>query len=195
MSTNPKHLYTLDEYFALEHTGETRYEYWDGEIVCMSGGSRRHSRISSRVHQLLANHLETQRGCEAFTSDQAVKLPATFPPYCYPDVVVACGTATFDDVRGIDVLTNPALLVEVMSPTSRQRDQKNKLELYRKIASLQEYLILDQDKPLVIQHIRQPDDTWLTNTCQNLEATIVLASISYQLSLREIYATVDFNQP
>src|ERR1051326_7717956 len=107
----------------------------------MGGGSRRHSRISGRVLQLLANHVEQQRSCEAFTADQAGKNPSPYPPYFYPDVTVACGEAEFADVRGIDVLTNPTLLVEVMSPTSRQRDQKHKLALYRKIPALKEYLI------------------------------------------------------
>src|ERR1044071_4876959 len=186
MSTNPTHLYSLDEYFALEHAGEARYEYWDGEIICMSGGSRRHSRISGRVHQLLANHVEQQRACEAFTADQAVKNPSPLPPYFYPDVTVACGEAEFADVRGIDVLTNPSLLVEVMSPTSRQRDQKRKLELYQKITSLKEYLIIDQDQPGVIQHVKQADGSWLTNTFDDLDALVTLSSIGYSLTLRAI---------
>jgi Uma2 family endonuclease len=193
MATNPQHLYTLEEYFALEHAGDARYEYWDGEIICMSGGSRRHSRIGGRVYQLLANQLEQHRTCEAFTADQAVKNPSPSPPYFYPDVTVACGEAEFTDVRGIDVLTNPTLLVEVMSPTSRQRDQKHKLELYRKISSLQEYLIIDQDQPVVIQHSKQLDGTWLTNTFKDLSALVILSAIGYQLTLTEIYATVTFD--
>ena len=160
----------------------------------MSGGSRRHSRIGGRVYQLLANHLEQQRSCEAFTADQAVKNPSPYPPYFYPDATVACGEAKFADVRGIDVLTNPTLLVEVMSPTSRQRDKKNKLEFYRKISSLKEYLIIDQDQPLVILHTKQQDDTWLTSTFRDLGAEVTLSSIGYILPLREIYATVKFDQ-
>lgn len=194
MSTNPTHLYSLDEYFALERAGEARYEYWDGEIICMSGGSRRHSRIGTRVLQLLANHVEQQRSCEAFTGDQAVKNPAPYPPYFYPDATVACGEATFANMRGIDVLTNPTLLVEVMSPTSRQRDKKKKLELYQKIDSLKEYLIVDQDQPVVIQHTKQQDGSWLTSTFNDPSAVITLSSISYSLTLKEIYATVKFDK-
>lgn len=194
MSTDPIHLYTLDEYFALEHAGEARYEYWDGEIICMSGGSRRHSRIGGRVHQLLANHVEQHRSCEAFNPDQAVKNPSPYPPYFYPDAMVVCGEAEFTDVRGIDVLTNPTLLVEVMSPTSRQRDKKKKLEFYKKIPSLNEYLIIDQDKPGVILHTKQTDGNWLTSTFSDLGAVVTLSSIGYSLTLKEIYATVKFDK-
>jgi Uma2 family endonuclease len=194
MSTNPTRLYTLDEYFALEHAGAARYEYWDGEIICMSGGSRRHSRISGRVYQLLANHVEQQGSCEAFTSDQAVKNPSPLPPYFYPDVTVACGESQFADVRGIDVLTNPTVIVEVMSPTSRSRDQKRKLELYQKISSLQEYLIIDQDQPMVIQHTKQLDGAWLTNTFTELDALVTLSSIGYSLTLSAIYASARFDE-
>ena len=195
MSTNPTHLYTLDEYFALEHTGEARYEYWDGEIICMSGGSRRHSRISIRILELLLSHLRQQRSCEAFSADQAVKNPSPYPPYFYPDATVACGEAQFAAVRGIDVLTNPTLLVEVMSPTSKKRDKKNKLGFYSQIPSLKEYLIIDQDQPSAILHTKQPDKTWLTSTFRDLGAEVALSSIGYTLTLREIYATVTFDKP
>lgn len=103
MATNPKdlpqHYYSLDEYFALEHAGEARYEYWDGEIVCMSGGTRAHGLISSNA----AFHIRLGlRGGQyrVFTADTAILTPA-IPPYRYPDASVACGDLQYKNVRGV----------------------------------------------------------------------------------------------
>src|SRR5205085_7444490 len=113
MAANPKdtprHFYTLDEYFALEQVGDARYEYWDGEIACMSGGSRQHGRIAGNVYFTLRQQL-TGGQCETFTADLPIKTPR-LPPYRYPDVSVACGKAEFEKIQGIDALTNPTLIV------------------------------------------------------------------------------------
>lgn len=194
MVANPKefwqHFYTLDEYFALEHVGDARYEYWDGEIVCMSGGSQEHSYIASNVHSRLQQQLRGGR-CRAFTADLPVKTP-TLLPYRYPDVTVACGPPTFDTMRGIDVLTNPVLIVEVMSPTSAARDQDDKFAAYQAIPTFREYLLIAQDTPHVIHYTRQPDGRWVREDVTDLEAVLKLDSVGCTLSLREIYEDVTF---
>src|ERR1051326_5375149 len=96
----PQHYYSLDEYFALEQASDARFEYWNGEIVCMSGGSSTHSRISSNVHYRLRQQV-SGTDCEAFTADLPVKTP-TLPPYRYPDVTVGCGELNFEHLRGAD---------------------------------------------------------------------------------------------
>ncbi|MEJ7713825.1 MAG: Uma2 family endonuclease [Pyrinomonadaceae bacterium] len=90
----PQHFYTLEEYDALERTGDARYEYWNGEIVSMTGGSEQHGRIGGNVYFALRRQI-SGRECEAFTSDIPVKTPA-LPPYRYPDASVACGQAIFE---------------------------------------------------------------------------------------------------
>src|SRR6266496_3756227 len=124
MSADPRHYFTLDEYFALEHTGDARYEYWDGEIVCMSGGSEQHVRIGGNVYFNLRQQL-IGRDCEAFTSDLAIKT-SVLPPYRYPDVSVTCDKAEFEKIEGISVLTNPHLIVEVLSTKTERRDRNEK---------------------------------------------------------------------
>src|SRR5258707_290143 len=132
MATNPKdaprHFYTLDEYFALEHTGDARYEYWDGEIVCMSGGSKEHLRTCDNAFFHLRQKL-TKGVCQAFSSLLPVKTPS-LQPYRYPDVTVACGGLIFENIRGVDVLVNPTLIIEVLSPTSSIRDRNDKFAAY-----------------------------------------------------------------
>jgi Uma2 family endonuclease len=195
MSADPKHYFSLDEYFALEHTGDARYEYWDGDVVCMSGGSPEHSRISGNLYFQLRSQLR-DKNCEAFTADQAVKnhrpiLPP-YTPYFYPDVTVVCGESQFERIRGIDTLTNPTLLVEVISATSETRDKETKLELYKQIPSLKEYLIVAQDKPEIIQYMRQNDERWVSETISGLSETITFPSIACKLLLSDVYENIEF---
>ncbi len=192
MSANPKHFYSLDEYFALEHANTTRFEYWDGDILCMSGGSLAHSRIAGNVFRRIGNDLEQSgRQCEAFTSDQPIKTP-TLPPYRYPDASVVCGTVQLEQFRGIDMLINPILIVEVMSPTSAELDRHAKFEAYKEISTVREYLLIDQESPTVTLWQKQPDESWTPTLAQGLDQSIELTSLECTLNLADIYARVEF---
>ena len=194
MATNRKdmheHFYSLDEYFAIEHAGDARYEYWDGEIICMSGGSKEHGRIGSNVHFQL--RLGVASGpCQAFTSDVAIKTP-TLPPYRYPDASVACGELTFVNIRGVDALTNPVLIVEILSPSSAERDREEKFTAYQAIPSFVEYLLIAQDSAHVTHYSRRPDGTWLREDVTGLDAIVRIKAINCALALRDIYENVEF---
>lgn len=193
MSANPVPHFSLEEYAAVERAGEARYEYWDGEIVCMSGGSPEHNRLSARIFQRLANHVENRPGrkCEAFTSDQAVRTDAG-KPYRYPDASVVCGQARFATVLGTSTLTNPTLLVEVTSSTSEKRDREHKFKIYRKIRSLKEYLIVFQDRPCAVVHTRTSAGRWKSTMVADLDATVFLSSIGCDLDLRDLYRGIEF---
>lgn len=194
MAANPKdlphHYFSLDEYFALEHAGDVRYEYWDGDIVCMSGGSRQHSEISSNIHYRLRLGLEGG-SCRAFTADQPIKTP-TLPPYRYPDVSVACGELKFENRRGIDLLLNPVLVVEVLSPTSAERDYEDKFTAYQAIQTFSEYLLVAQNAPRVTHYARQTGGSWERRDVTGLDATLNLESIDCALRLHDIYEGVTF---
>ncbi len=163
MVTQSEDFYTLEEYFALELASDARHEYWDGEIVCISNGTKEHDLIVSNVYRHLSNQLK-DKNCKVFTNKQAVKnhvLTSNTPPYFYPDISVVCDQPKFERINHIDMLVNPTLLVEVMSPTSKDYDKAKKLKLYQRISSLKEYLIFAQDKPQVIQYTRQNDNSWM----------------------------------
>ena len=153
MIANPsdpvRHFYSLDEYFALEHAGDARYEYWDGDIFCMSGGSKAHGRIASNILYRLRTKLEGGP-CVAYTGDTAVKTPSLLP-YRYTDVTVGCGELRFENIRRVDALLNPILIVEVLSPSTDKRDREDKFTAYRAISSFEEYLLIAQDTPRVIR--------------------------------------------
>lgn len=194
MATNPKdaprHFYSLDEYFALEHAGDARYEYWDGEIICMSGGSKEHLRVSDNVFFRLRQKLGNAR-CQAFSSLLPVKTP-TLLPYRYPDATVCCGDPVFETIRGIDVLVNPTLIIEVLSPTSSMRDHNEKFTAYKAIESFMEYLLIAQDAPQLTHYLRQLDGRWESEVITDMNAEIVLSSVGCKLSLSEIYEGVTF---
>jgi Uma2 family endonuclease len=193
MVANPEEIHfpyhTLEEYFAIEGAGHARYEYWDGEIVCMSGGTQQHMRIGGNTYFTLRQQL-TGRNCEAFTNELPIKTPA-LPPYRYPDASVACGKAVFEKIESVDTLVNPTLIVEVLSPTTTNRDRGPKRVAYQALPSLREYLLIAQDAPHVTHYLLQGTE-WLRSDYGSLDVTITLPSIECVLALSDVYQGVGF---
>ncbi|MDX2040097.1 MAG: Uma2 family endonuclease [Acidobacteriota bacterium] len=186
-----KQKYTLEEYLELDKNSEERYEYFDGEVLAMAGGSANHTRLGFDVGVVFSQKLKG-RNCEVFNSDMRVKVPAALP-YRYPDVSVACGGAVIEDLNGQEMLVNPVLIVEVLSPSTAAYDLKDKFTAYQSIESFREYLIVSQDRPHVVQHIRQSEGRWLRIDFIGLDAEVTLESINVTLSLSEIYERVKFD--
>lgn len=195
MAANPKdvpqHYYSLEEYFALEDASDARFEYWDGDIVCMSGGSRAHGTIGSNVHYALAAGVRGGR-CRAYTGDIAIYTP-TLPPYRYPDASVACGELEFKHIKGHDALINPVVVVEVLSPSTATLDEGPKFAAYQAIPTLRDYLLVSQDEPRVTHHARLANDAWESRDVTDLGASPELESIGRAIKLRDIYDGVTFN--
>jgi Uma2 family endonuclease len=190
MTALPKKIYTLEEYLELDKNSEEKYEYFDGEVFAMAGGSPAHARIGVNVCTRLALKLEG-RSCEAFNSDMRIKVPAAFP-YRYPDVSVVCGPPVFEELRGQSMLVNPLLLVAVLSPSTTAYDLGDKFTAYQSIASFREYLLITQTRPHVIRHLFQAPGQWLRTEVTGLESEVPLESLGVPLPLREIYARVEF---
>ncbi|HVF67208.1 MAG TPA: Uma2 family endonuclease [Pyrinomonadaceae bacterium] len=195
MATNPKdvprHYYSLEEYFALEQASDARFEYWDGDLVCMSGGSRAHGMISSNVHFALATGVRGGR-CRAFTGDMAVWTPA-LPPYRYPDASVACGELDFKHIKGHDALVNPVLVVEVTSPSTVGLDEGPKFVAYQAIPTLRDYLLVSQDEARVTHYTRRGEGSvWERRDVTDMDASIELESIGCALKVRDIYEGLTF---
>lgn len=180
----PRHYYTLEEYFALEKAGEARYEYWDGDIVCMSGRTPKHYVLTSNILYHVRCQLEGKK-CQAYTEGIPIKTPK-LPPYRYADLSVVCGDAQFENMRGIYALVNPLLVVEVLSSSAEAADKNEKRIAYQSLKSLQEYLLLAQDLPQVTQYIRQ-GDFWVVKDYSDLADVIELFSIQGMLSLASVY--------
>ena len=189
---HPVQRLTAKEYLALERAADFKSEFYDGEVFAMAGGSPMHSLIGTNVARELGNKL---RGgpCLPFNSDLRVRPPGV-PFYTYPDVSVVCGPLEFDDEQE-DTITNPSLLVEVASPATEGYDRGAKFNLYRRMASLREYLVISQSEPSLDLFIRQDADEWLLRSASGLDGHLILPVLRVTLSLKEIYAGVTFPPP
>ncbi len=190
MSSQLKEHYTLEEYFALELASEEKYEFWNGEVFCMSGASLAHSLISLNIATELRMQLR-ERGCRVFPADLRVKVPA-YPPYHYPDLTALCNKPEIEKIGGLDMLVNPALIVEVLSPSTEGFDRGDKFTYYKSIPSFSEYLLIAQHRPHVSQFVKQQNDVWTFMEFNDLADTLECASVPCALSLSEIYRDVSF---
>ena len=190
MTAEPKHKYTLEEYLALDRDSEEKFEYWDGNVWTMSGASEKHNIIVLNV----AAELRTQfrgRGCRAYPSDMRVEVPA-YPPYRYPDVSALCGNSAIKTMNGLELLTNPQLIIEVLSDSTEGFDRGDKFTYYKSIPSFSEYLLISQKRPHVSQFIKQSENVWTNIDYNDLEATVELSFTDCRLALGEIYRDVAF---
>jgi Uma2 family endonuclease len=143
-----RHHYTYEEYLAYERDSELKHEFEDGEIFAMAGGSPRHSALASRISAALEN--TRPPGCTAFQSDMRIRVLATGRA-TYPDVSMVCGPIELDTTdRSGTTITNPTLLVEVLSPSTEEVDRGSKWRDYQLIPSLQEYVLVSQDSRVEI---------------------------------------------
>jgi Uma2 family endonuclease len=186
MVTSPRqlhHHYSYDEYLAYERDSGMKHEYDGGEIVAMAGGSRRHNALASRISAALER--ARRPGCIAFQSDQRIRVLATGKA-TYPDATMVCGPIEGDpaDPTG-PTITNPTLLVEVLSPTTEQEDRGNKWQHYQLLPSLQEYVLVSQSHPRVEWYRRLASGGWEYH--QATEGTVQLPS-GATLDLTLLYA-------
>lgn len=184
-----RHYYTIEEYFALEKVGDARYEYWDGDIVCMSGGTEQHTIISGNIFGELRNKL--RRGnCQPYNEGMAILTPS-LPPYRYPDASVVCGEKHLQSIQGITVLANPTLIVEVLSATTEKADRDPKKDAYQSLPSEHEYLLVSQTAHHVTRFARH-GEFWHREEFSGLDTIIPLTSLNCELGLRDIYEGVIF---
>jgi Uma2 family endonuclease len=153
-----RHRYSYDEYLAYERDSAMKHEYDGGEIIAMAGGSRRHNALASRISAAIEN--ARKPGCVAFQSDQRIRVLATGKA-TYPDVSMVCGAIHGDpaDPSGATI-TNPTLIVEVLSPSTEQDDRGDKWQHYQLIPSLQEYVLISQSHARIERYRRLATGDW-----------------------------------
>jgi Uma2 family endonuclease len=178
--------YSEDDYFAVEASSGIKHEFYRGEIFAMAGASLAHNHLSANVLTLLPGFVRP-KGCSAFGSDLRVKTPDGL--FTYPDVMVVCGPVSLTRDRP-DTVTNPCIIVEVLSEATRDYDRGEKFTLYQAIPTFQEYLLIEQDRVWIEHWQRQPTGDWTMQTYEALDAIISLPILGVILALREIYLQV-----
>ena len=177
---------TPEEYRALERKATLKSEYLNGEILAMSGASNAHNLITLDIATELNIQLR-RHGCLVYSNDMRVRTSPT-GPYFYPDVVVVCGEPQFED-NVFDTLLNPIIVVEVLSPSTEVYDRGEKFAHYQELASLQEYILVSQDKIRVEQY-RLIKPQWVHREFHATEEGLPLVSIGCELTLQDIYRRV-----
>jgi Uma2 family endonuclease len=190
--------FSVEEYLALVRESEERYEYLDGHVYAMAGESPEHSDICSNLVSILHPQL---RGtpCRVWSKDTKVRSGpeprtrrATKGLFSYPDLVVVCGAPQFHDAYR-DVLLNPTVIIEVLSPSTEAFDRGEKFWRYRTwLPTLSNYLLVSQALPLIEHYVRQANDTWNLSTASTLEESVSLAPIACTLRLSEVYDRIHF---
>jgi len=191
-----KPVYSFDDYLAEEREEETRHEYLDGQAYAMAGESLEHSTICFNLATSLGTKLKG-KPCRGLSPNMKV-LSGTYAPgqtkglFSYPDVSVVCDEPKFHDERK-DVLLNPTLVIEVLSPNTELFDRGEKFFRYRTyLDSLQDYVLVSTATPMVELFQRQANGFWLYSAATGLDATINLPSIGCELALAEIYDRIEF---
>jgi len=192
MSLQPKSGYTFEDYLAAEREErEIRHEFFGGEVFAMVGTTENHNIIVSNIVRELGMQMKG-RSCLVYSNDMRVRIEAADAAK-YPDVTALCGERRFHDDKR-DVLLNPSLIVEVLSPSTEAYDRGEKFAIYRRLPSLREYLLISQDKIAAELHVRQPDRRWLLSEYDVPEAEVPLPSVDCRLPLREIYDKVELTK-
>ena len=165
MTAAEKLAMTYAEYLALERASTERHQFVEGVAYAMAGGSPTHSRLAVRVSVALANLLQPGRGhCDVYSSDAKIHVLASGDSY-YPDVSVVCDPVAVAPMDA-NAMTNPTLLVEVLSDTTERFDRGSKFADYQRIPSLRHYVLVAQDKVRVEHFRRNDDDTWTLSVAQ-----------------------------
>ena len=179
--------YSSEQYLALERKAEQKSEYINGRIFAMAGASRQHNQITFNISVALGIQLKG-RTCVAYSSDMRVKVKQT-GLYTYPDVVATCNEPQFED-SFVDTLLNPTIIIEVLSDSTEVYDRGGKFAHYRRLPSLQEYILIAQDG-ICVEHYSRQDERWLLTEMSDLAETLRLDSIDCTLSLVDIYDKVE----
>lgn len=190
--------YSVEEYLSLERESEERHEYLDGQIYAMVGESPEHGIICTNISGQLYSQLRG-RPCQAFSKDMKVRSGSAPRSgrtqkglYSYPDLLVVCGELKFHD-KHQDVLLNPVLIIEVLSPTTEAFDRGEKWARYQTwLPELSDYLLVSQSKPRVEHYHRQAGGEWLYSLVNGLEESLNLHSVDCTLQLIDVYDRIAF---
>ena len=181
--------YTVDEYFALDERSEEKLEYHNGKIITLSGGTTDHSKIAVKIITALSNLLDDQP-FEVYNSDVKIQIPA-YHKFVYSDVAVVSGSPEYYRGRR-DMILNPLLVVEILSPSTQRHDRTDKFMMYRTLPSPREYVLVEQDQARITTFYRNEAQHWEDTDVERLSESVRLRSVGGELALSSIYKSIDF---
>ncbi len=187
-ATNISQHYSYQEYVALEAESQERFEFYNGDVTAMAGGSKVHNNIAFNIASFLKNRFNP-KGCDVFQEGIKVAIESD-NVYMYPDVVVSCDVTDKEDPYFVP---NPLIIVEVLSPSTETADRSKKFHIYRKIKSLRYYLLVSQEQPMIEVFSRQNSNALFTyNLFEEMQDVVDFADIDCQLALKDVYEGIEF---
>ncbi|MGD1699476.1 Uma2 family endonuclease [Dapis sp. BLCC M229] len=183
-------IYIPEEYFLLEETAENKHEYRNGKIIPMTGGTTNHNEIASNFCAYLKFALKG-KNYRVFIGDVRLWIP-DYNLYTYPDLMIIEGEPNYYQNR-TDTVTNPSILVEVLSKSTANYDRGEKFKLYRSIPDIKEYILIDQYQFYIEQYVKTAEEKWEVTYYESEESILKLTSLDFQIAFSDIYERVDFN--
>ncbi len=191
MKANELQRFTLEEYLHQEVETGVKYEYHDGEIYAKTGGTLTHGLLCGNSYSEIRNKLRSSgSNCKPFTSEVKIHIKKK-NSYIYPDAMVICGNIEMSEEHANSV-TNPILIVEVLSKSTSNYDRGDKFYLYRQLPSFKEYVLIEQKKHVVDVHYKSPkSDLWRITRYEGLDEVIKLQSLGIEISMADLYYDID----
>lgn len=185
-----KNFYTPEEYLALEENAECKHEYRNGKIIAMTGGTTNHNEITGNFYANAKFALKKQN-YRIFISDVRLWIEE-YRQYTYPDVMIIEGKPIYHG-KGTSTVTNPTVIVEVLSPSTQDYDRGTKFTYYRAIPELKEYILINQSEYAVEQFSKNEEGKWVLTEEKRESALLKLPTLNYSIALAEIYDNINFN--
>jgi len=176
---------SVEEYLAGELKAEYKSEYNKGEVIAMAGAKYAHNRIVANLIHLISTCLWEK--CELFPSDMLLKLPEC-NKYVYPDIMIVCEEPVLEKNRGLDILLNPVVIIEVLSESTKEYDRGEKMQCYLELESLQEYIMVDSESLNFSSYKKNGGDEWIFSFLKNIEAKANIYDC--EIAMKEIYKSV-----
>jgi len=189
MTAQPAPFITEEDYLQRERAATLKHEYYRGQIYVLAGASEAHNLIAMNIAALLRSSVRGS-SCRAYPSDMRIKVEQT-GLHTYPDFSVVCGPPQFTDPNRRDTLTNPNLIIEILSPSTESYDRGEKFQHYRTISTLQEYLLVAQHQYRIERFVRSAQNEWLLSDITGIEASLPLTRLQTELTLAAIYEQVE----
>lgn len=183
-------IFSVNDYLEYERNAPERHEFLDGSVYAMAGESPNHSTICFNLNTIIGLQLRGKR-CRGFSSNMKIATNEK-DLYSYPDLAIICGTPTFYDQKS-DVITNPTVIFEVLSPSTESYDRGEKFLRYtNQIETLQDYILISHDKPSIEHFTKQQNGGWQSTETEGLEAILKIDSIECEIVLAELYDLIEF---
>jgi Uma2 family endonuclease len=189
MATPVLNYITEQDYLEAERKAFEKHEYYKGEIFAMSGASFPHNQIFSNLFIELGSNLKG-KNCQSFGSDLRIHIPSN-SLYTYPDISIICGETELTDDH-FDTATNPSVIIEILSPSTKDYDRGSKFTLYRNIETLKEYILVDSTNISVEKFIRHADNSWQLTEYKLLGEIFSISTLNIHLALSAIYEGLKF---